>query len=240
MSELTLTRPMHTLIHFRLCPLSRSIRLALAELDIDVELVEEKPWEWREAFLAINPAGDLPVLQVGEGPALCGVYAISEYLGDGIDGETDEEPTFSLFPGSRADRAEVRRLVDWFNGKMQREATHELLLEKVYARLLPGADPSPAVDVLRAIRVNVRYHLAYVNHLAHQRRFLAGEELSFADLAAAAHLSTVDYLGEAPWEEFPAAKVWYQRVKSRRAFRSLLTDRMPGAAPSAHYADLDF
>lgn len=185
---------MHTLIHFRLCPLSRSIRLALAELAIDAELVEEKPWEWREAFLAINPAGELPVLQVADGPTLCGSYAISEYLGDGIEGDADEEPTLSLFPGNRAERAEVRRLVDWFNGKMQREATHELLLEKVYARLLPGADPSPAAGVLRAIRANLRYHLAYVNHLAHQRRWLAGEELSFADLAAAAHLSTVDYL----------------------------------------------
>jgi len=239
--ELTLTDPtMHKLIHFRLCPLSRSVRLALAELDIEVELAEEKPWEWREEFLAVNPAGELPVLQVQDGPTLCGVYAISEYLGDGIDGETDEEPTLSLFPGDRAARAEARRLVDWFNGKMQREATQELLLEKVYARLLPGADPSPAADVLRAIRTNLRYHLAYVNHLAHQRRWLAGEELSFADLAAAAHLSTVDYLGEVPWEEFPVAKVWYQRVKSRRAFRSLLADRMPGAAPSAHYTDLDF
>jgi len=134
----------------------------------------------------------------------------------------------------------TRRLTDWFNSKFNREVTHELLLEKVYARLQPSGGGTPDVDFLRAIRTNLRYHMSYISHLADRRRWLAGEELSFADLAAAAHLSSVDYLGEVPWEEFAVAKVWYARLKSRRAFRTILADRVPGALPSAHYADLDF
>ena len=118
--------------------------------------------------------------------------------------------------------------------------THELLQEKVYARLQPGAAATPDVDFLRAIRTNLRYHMSYISHLADRRRWLAGEDLSFADLAAAAHLSSVDYLGEVPWEEFAVAKVWYARLKSRRAFRTLLADRVPGATVSSHYANLDF
>ena len=55
---------MHTLTHFRLCPFSRAARLALAELSIEVGLIEERPWEWRPEFLAINPACELPVLQM--------------------------------------------------------------------------------------------------------------------------------------------------------------------------------
>ena len=105
---------------------------------------------------------------------------------------------------------------------------------------MPGADPTPDADILRAIKANLRYHMSYVSHLAHQRRWLAGDELSFADLAAAAHLSTADYLGEVPWDEFETAKLWYARLKSRRAFRTLLADRVPGTIASAHYADLDF
>ncbi len=231
---------MNKLIHFRLCPFSRAIRLALAEHDQDVELVEERPWEWRPDFLAVNPAGELPVLQIADGRSLCGVYAISEYLAEAPGVDPDEELLLPLFPGNREDRAEVRRLVDWFNGKFNREVTQELLHEKVYARVQPGADPRPNVDILRAIRTNLRYHMSYVNHLADRRRWLAGEELSFADLAAAAHISSVDYLGEVPWEEFAAAKIWYARIKSRRAFRSILADRVPGAVPATHYADLDF
>ncbi len=232
---------MHKLIHFRLCPLSRAMRLALAELDIEVELIEERPWEWRPEFLAVNPAGELPVLHIEDGPALCGIYAISEYLAEAAPADPDEPPPpLALFPGSRDDRAEVRRLLDWFNGKFNREVSQELLLEKVYARVQPGANPRPDADILRAIRTNLRYHMSYISHLAHQRHWLAGDDLSFADLAAAAHLSSIDYLGEVPWEEFAVAKIWYARLKSRRAFRSILTDRLPGAIPAPHYADLDF
>lgn len=231
---------MHTLIHYRLCPFSRSIRLALGELGLEVELIEERPWEWRAQFLAVNPAGELPVLQFEDGPVLCGSYAIAEYLGEEVAPDADAPAPLALFPGTRAERAEVRRLVDWFHGKLNREVTQELLQEKIYSRVQPGANPRPDPDILRAIRTNLRYHMAYVNHLAHQRHWLAGEELSFADLAGAAHISTVDYLGEVPWEEFPTAKVWYARLKSRRAFRSILADRLPGSVPAPHYANLDF
>jgi len=231
---------MHKLTHFRLCPFSRAIRVTLAEIGLEVELDEERPWEWREEFLAVNPAGELPVLKVDDGPAICGAYAISEYLAEEMTANPQEDRVAPLFPGNSQERAEVRRLVDWFNSKFHREVTHDLLHEKVYARLKSGARPAPDTDLMRAIRSNLRYHMSYINHLVHQRRWLAGEELSFADLAAAGHLSSVDYLGEVPWEEFAVAKVWYARVKSRRAFRSILADRMPGAAPAAHYANLDF
>jgi len=231
---------MYKLTHFQLCPFSRAIRLALAELALEAEFVVEHPWEWQPAFLALNPAGELPVLQVDGGPALCGVYAISEYLAEEMAESQPERSIVPLFPGNREERAEVRRLVDWFNGKFNREVTHELLSEKVYARYSPASNPTPNADILRAIRANLRYHMSYVNFLAHQRSWLAGDELSFADLAAAGHISSVDYLGEVPWEEFGVAKVWYARLKSRRTFRTFLTDRIPGIAPSAHYDDLDF
>lgn len=231
---------MPTLTHFRLCPFSRAARLALAELEIEAELVEERPWEWRPEFLALNPAGELPVLQLDGAAPLCGIYAISEYLAEAPPPESEEVPPLLLFPGDRAQRAEIRRIVDWFNGKFNREVTHELLQAKVYTRLQPDAVAPPEVEFLRAIQANLRYHLSYINYLADRRRWLAGDELSFADLAAAAHLSTADYLGEVPWEEFAVAKTWYARLKSRRAFRSLLSDRVPGALPSSHYTDLDF
>ncbi len=231
---------MHKLIHFQLCPFSRAIRIAMAELGLEIELAVEHPWEWQPAFLELNPAGELPVLQIEGGPALCGAYAISEYLSEEIAESQPERSTVPLFPGNRDERAEVRRLADWFNGKFNREVTHELLNEKVYARYSPGAFATPNAEILRAIRTNLRYHMSYVNHLAHQRSWLAGDELSFADFAAAAQLSSADYLGEVPWEEFGVAKVWYARIKSRRAFRTILIDRIPGIWPPAHYADLDF
>lgn len=231
---------MPKLTHFRLCPSSRAIRLALQELGLACEFVEEPFWEWRQPFLALNPAGEVPVLELEEGPVLCGAYAISEYLAEPMVREKMNGHAVPLFPGSIAERAEVRRLVDWFLRKLDREVTRELLFEKVYSRFQPGPPVPPDSDMLRAIRINLRYHMGYISYLAHQRRWLAGEELSFADLAAAAQLSSIDYVGEAPWEEFPVAKSWYARLKSRPAFRGLLADRLVGAPPPQHYADLDF
>jgi glutathione S-transferase len=82
--------------------------------------------------------------------------------------------------------------------------------------------------------------MQYIGHLAARRHWLAGERLTYADLAAAAHLSVADYLGDAPWDEDARARDWYARVKSRPAFRALLADRIAGVVPPDSYADLDF
>ena len=58
--------------------------------------------------------------------------------------------------------------------------------------------------------------------------------MSYADLAAAAHLSAVDYLGDVPWSEDEAAKTWYARMKSRPSFRPLLADTLPGCRRRRH------
>ena len=235
------------LTHFRLCPQSRSVRLALAERDLPFELVEERAWEWRAGFLALNPSGELPVLAIEHDVVLCGVYSISEYLSeDQAPAHLAERRRMSLFPGNREDRAEVRRLVDWFHRKLDREVSRELQAEKVQpvvSRMMSPAAPSaqtPSTTLLRAIRANLRQHMSYIDFLADQRRWLAGDELSFADLTAAAHLSCADYLGEVPWPEHASTKAWYSRVKSRPSFRALLADKIPGMTPPPHYADLDF
>jgi glutathione S-transferase len=231
---------MAKLTHFRLCPHSRSIRIALAEAGTNVELVEERPWEWRTSFLDKNPAGELPVLEIEGGATICGAYAISEYLAEEEPAADKERRGPPLFPGTREERAEIRRLVDWFHGKLNREVTRELLLERVYGGMTEGGGHTPDADILRAIRTNLRYHLSYLDHLALRRGWLAGDDMSFADIAAAAHLSSIDYLGEVPWDAYPTAKSWYVRLKSRPAFRSILADRVPGAPPAVSYADLDF
>lgn len=229
------------LTHYKLCPRSRSIRLAFDEFGLEALMAEESPWELRPSFLAKNPAAELPVLDMENGLTLCGAYSISEFIAEEIAATPPPGASrmTELFPGNREERAEVRRLTDWFHGKFDREVTRELLFEKVYQRMRPnGAPPDP--DMLRAVRSNLRYHLSYISYLSDTRRWLAGDELSFADLAAAAHISTVDYLGELPWKDYPEAKVWYQRIKSRPSFRSVLADRVPGTPPPSTYADLDF
>ena len=229
-----------TVTHFRLCPHSRSIRIALGELKIDAAFVEEQPWAWQRAFLALNPSGELPVLSLDTGTTLCGAYAISEYLAEAAHDADAALNLAALFPGQAPQRAEIRRLVDWFHNKFHRDVTREVLAEKVYARLNADQNAAPDPTVLRVAHANLRYQLSYIGHLANHRDWLGGETMSFADMAAAAHLSVIDYLGDVPWHDYPAAKSWYQRMKSRPSMRPLLSDRLQGMPPPHAYADLDF
>jgi glutathione S-transferase len=229
---------MPTLLHYPLCPFSRSIRLALSECGVEAVLTEERPWEWRAGLLELNPSGSLPVLIADVGSPIAGAYPISEYLDETASSDGDARG-FRLFPGDAMARAETRRLVDWFHRKFHDEVTAYLVEEKVYRRRGPSGG-SPNIEAMRAGHENLRYHLAYIGYLAETRPWLAGEALSFADLAAAAHLSALDYLGEVPWEDYDAAKNWYALLKSRPSFRPLLADRVAGFIPSGTYADLDF
>ena len=230
---------MYTLHHHPFCPHSRFIRLVLGEHGLDLRLVEERAWERREAFLALNPAGTTPIL-IAEGyPAIPGVGIIAEYL-DEVHGPGADERR--LLPVSMSERIEVRRLMAWFNDKFFEEASSPLVTERIYKRFMAeeNGGGAPAADVIRAAKVNVRYHLAYIGWLAQTRNFLAGDRLTYADLAAAAHLSAIDYLGDVPWNEDDAAKAWYARVKSRPSFRPLLSEWLAGVPASQSYVDLDF
>ncbi len=230
---------MFTLFHHPFCPHSRFIRLVLGELGQEMRLVEERAWERREAFLALNPAGTTPVLIAEEQPAIPGPSIIAEYL-DELLGEGMAQRR--LLPSTRGERIEVRRLMAWFNEKFFEEASKPLVTERIYKRFMSedhGGGP-PATDVIRAAKTNVRYHLAYIGWLARTRNYLAGDRLTYADLAAAAHLSAIDYLGDVPWVEDEAAKAWYARVKSRPSFRPLLSEWLAGVPASRTYVDLDF
>ncbi len=145
-------------------------------------------------------------------------------------------------PPKPAQRVEVRRLANWFNDKFQAEVSGPMVLERVFKRYMTREQGggSPDTEAMRAARHNIRYHLAYIGWLARSRDWLAGDRLSLADLAAAAHFSAMDYLGEVPWSEDDAAKQWYARVKSRPSFRPLLSETLAGLPPAEHYADLDF
>ena len=230
---------MLTLFHHPLCPHSRFVRLALEELGVAVRLVEERVWERREEFLILNPAGTTPVL-VEEGvPPIPGPAIIAEYLDETRVAAVNQT---RLMPHQPGDRIEVRRLMSWFNDKFFAEASGPLVTERVYKRFIPaaGGGGPPDTETMRAARSNIRYHLSYVGWLVRKRDWLAGKGLTYADLAAAAHLSAVDYLGDVPWDEDETAKAWYARVKSRPAFRALLAETLPGLPPAPNYANLDF
>ncbi|MCV0397890.1 MAG: glutathione S-transferase family protein [Rhizobiaceae bacterium] len=230
---------MLTLFHHPLFPGCRFVRLVFGEYGEELQLIEEKPWTRRKEFLTLNPAGQVPVLLAENDAPLSGAQVIAEYL-DETRGVLKRDRR--LFADDPFDRAEIRRLVDWFLSKAENEAARHLVRERALKPQMNAEQGggSPDSGAIRAARSNVRIHMKYVNWLAGTRNWLAGDRLTYADLAAAGVLSVLDYMGEVRWADFPAARDWYVRIKSRPSFRPLLADRVRGFSPVSHYADLDF
>ncbi len=231
---------MPILHHHPLSAGSRFVRLLLAEFGETPTLIEEHPWERSEALLKLNPAGSVPVLIDDDETSVSGATVAGEYLNETRGARLGE--ITPLMPAVPAERAEARRLVDWYLTKMEAEVTGYLVTEKVTKRRMAVTDGGgpPDAAAIRAARANIRYHLGYIGYLTARRNCLAGRDITVADLAAGAAFSVVDYLGEVPWEEEAGAKAWYARVKSRPSFRAILADQVRGMPAAAHYADLDF
>lgn len=221
---------MNRLYHYPLSPFSRKVRLSLAEKRIEVELVEERFWEQDADFLRRNPAGKVPVLKMGN-RMMADSSAICEYL-------EETHPNPPLLPQGAEARYEVRRLVAWFDDKFNTEVTTKLMGERVFRKVMGTGYPDSAN--VKAGSKAIKYHLDYMTWLLDQRRWLAGNDMSLADFAAAAHLSCLDYVSDVDWNRSEIVKDWYAKIKSRPAFRSILSDQISGFPQPSHYADLDF
>ncbi len=221
---------MNRLFHVPLSPFCRKVRLCMGEKRLELELVEERYWEQDPDFLRRNPAAKVPVLKM-DGKMMADSTAICEYL-------EEKYPDTALMPRDPDGRYEVRRLVAWFDDKFHNEVTSKLLYERVNRKLMGTGYPDS--KNVKAGAKAIKFHLDYMHWLLDHRRWLAGDMMSMADFAAAAHLSSLDYISDVDWNRSAVVKDWYATIKSRPAFRAILADQVPGFPPPAHYADLDF
>jgi glutathione S-transferase len=225
---------MRKLYYHPLCAASRTVSFALSEkrLDFTTEII--RFWDKSSGLCELNPLGRLPVLIELNGSVLAGVYGILEYIEEKYAGN-------SVLSQDSNERAEARRIFQWLNEDFAAEVTAVLAFEKGLKKFFvaPG-NASPSSAVLKQVRDAIQLYVRQLEWFAERRRWLAGDAFSFADIAAAAHVSLLDYMGGVNWNIFPIAKEWYVRIKSRPSFRRLLNERIPGIAPAAHYAVLDF
>lgn len=221
---------MAKLFHVPLSPFCRKVRLSLAEKKIECELVEERYWERDTDFLRRNPAAKVPVLKI-DGRTMSESAAICEYL-------EEVYPDVPLMPQGADERYEVRRLIGWFDDKFHNEVTSKLVYERVNKKVMGQGYPDS--KNVKAGAQAIKFHPDYMTWLLDQRRWLAGDVMTLADFAAAAHLSSLDYISDVDWNRSETVKDWYAKIKSRPAFRSILADQIPGFPPPPHYADLDF
>ncbi|MBA2918592.1 glutathione S-transferase family protein [Sphingomonas sp. MAH-20] len=223
---------MWQLFQFPLCPFSRKVRLLLGEKGVGYELVRESPWERRDEFLDLNPAGRTPMMvEADKGNVLIDSWAICEFFEETVN----KAP---MINGTAINRAEIRRLVAWFDEQFFADVVAPLMHERMKKRLIERA--SPDARVLREAMKLALNHLDYTDYLLDHRNWLGGATMSLADLSAAAHISVADYLGGIDWRGHEQTKRWYSGLKSRPSFRPLLSERMEVISPPQHYDKVDF
>tara|TARA_Y100001935_G_scaffold208542_1_gene178139 strand:- start:368 stop:1060 length:693 start_codon:yes stop_codon:yes gene_type:complete len=227
------------LFQFKLCPFSRRVRLTLEEYNISFVTIDEIIWNERKEFLAINPARSLPVLIDEADNIIINNYAIIEYIEEKYSHTTN---VASLISGNLSSKAEIRRLVDWYDNKFYNEVSKIILRELIDKYYMKNRinDKSPNMELLRIAHENSIYHLEYLSHLISSRSWIAGEVISQADIAAASHISCLDYLNKIDWDKWLEIKNWYARIKSRPSFSPILEDRIAGFQPPSHYSNPDF
>ena len=222
---------MWQLHQFALCPFSRKVRLCLGEKGVAYDLVPERPWERTDALLDMNPAGETPVLvDADKRLTLIDSTVICEYFEETVE-------RAPLLAGAAAQRAEIRRLVAWIDRHVFGEAVGPLLHERLIKRI---RRQTPDAGILRVAMRAANQQLDYLDYLLDHRAWLAGPQLSLADLTAAAHISVADYLGGIDWRAHEPLTRWYQGLKSRPSFRPLLSERMSPVEPPKHYDKVDF
>tara|TARA_Y100001970_G_scaffold272970_1_gene370431 strand:+ start:719 stop:1387 length:669 start_codon:yes stop_codon:yes gene_type:complete len=222
---------MRVLHHYPLSPSSRLIRLYLSEKNINFVTKLEVFWERNEAYLKLNPSGEVPTLIDQDNTVLCGANVIIEYF-------EELESNSSLMPVRLSEKSEVRRLVDWFENKFYREVTFPLLNNRVIKRFF--GDQNPSSEIIRSALQNLKVHLPYLEWLTENRKWIAGDNFSVADLAAASQLSVLDFMNDLEWFDYGESRAWYAKIKSRPSFRLLLRDVVEGINPPSHYNNLDF
>jgi glutathione S-transferase len=214
---------MRRLFHLLMSPPCRLVRLALGEKKVSFDLAAPD-----------DPLAHVPAFADLDGTMVTGLWAVIDH----IEIEYPEPP---LVPADAGTRGEALRLFDWTMSNFHEEVTRRIVFEKASPSYTGNvARRSPNMETVRAGREALRASLTRLGAVADANGFIAGRDLTLADLALAAHLSALDYYGEIPWTEHPPITDWYTRIKSRPSFRSLLADRVPGQPPVPHYAELDF
>ena len=221
---------MRLLYHFPLCPFSRKVRILLAEKHLDFKTRSIKFWDNNTELYELTGTGQVPVL-IDNSYVISDSNAIAEYLEEVYD-------IYNFMGKTPVERAEVRRLVGWFDHSFYYSVTRAILNERVI-KYYSNAE-SPNSSLIRATKSSIAHHVGYIAGMLDKYQWVAGNFFSLADIVVASHLSVLDYLNDISWQNHVVVREWYSLVKARPSFQPILQDRVVGFRPPAHYAKIDF
>ncbi|CAB3810894.1 glutathione S-transferase family protein [Paraburkholderia fynbosensis] len=198
------------------------IRIVLAEkrltsevefVKVDLPAAEHK----QPAFLAINPTGTVPVLQLDDGTFISECTAITEYL-DNLDGKP-------VLTGANPKQKAIIHM-------MQKRAESELIdaIGFYFHHSTPGLgdtlrhykypDWSGRAEWGNLQREKAVAGMHYFNSVLGSRPFIAGESFSMADITVWAGLLFAGFAGIALPAECTDLSSWHARISDHPSVKS--------------------
>ena len=172
----------------------------------------------------------MPVLVNEENFPVVGANACIEYIKD-----LDIKP--KLFVNDYREKAEINRLVHWFDVIFKKEVFDPIIYEKVFSRIV--ANITPNSQNIRAALKNLDFHIQYLNYLLNRKNYFIKDELTYLDFLAGANFSVLDFLGLLNLKGHKNLNEWYFKIKSRPSFKTLLKDQIVGISPHENYKNID-
>jgi glutathione S-transferase len=193
---------------------SLSPHIVAHELALPIELVKvdvvAKRTEHGENFLAINPKGLVPVLQLDDGSVLTEGPAVVQYL-------ADLKPDAQLAPA---------------NGSMARYRLQEMLgyiNSELHQSYMPLFNPACSDEVRSARMAYLRKHYGLLDAALGRKPFLLGERFTVTD----AYLFVVTRWAEfvkLDLSNFPNVLGFQARIAARPAVQAAMRHEQPASA----------
>lgn len=246
-----MSNPSMTLYHGWLSSASRRVRLCLAEKGVEYENVAldmGKQEHHAPEYLAMNPNGVVPALQLGDGRSLYESSTICEYLDDRF-------PDPPLRPEDAYERAVMRNFVRHTDEK----ALPNLLILNWSIALQPGASQWTDEQLNERLgriptqeRRDAWIRIARKPYSAEEKAaalaklsmlidkmeamlqggpWVVGERYSLADVAAVPFIARLAELDPGAFcgQRCPRTLDWWQRVQARPAFVAARIERFDSA-----------
>ena len=204
---------------FPLSPFVRKVHLVAAEKGIPIEMMLGKPGQPSAEFLAASPFRKIPALEDGDFK-LCDSTAIVTYF-DAL------QPEPAITPGD----AQTKARAIWFEefaDTILIAAGGKVLFNRFVGPKLMGV---PGDEV--AAQQGLKDLVPILEYLESQcgEGWLTGGEYSIGDIAVAATLRSMGYIGMEPdAATHPRTAAWYARVKARPSWAPVaeLEDKVVG------------
>lgn len=194
---------------------SRPVRLFIAEngIEADEQMVDLMLGEhYQEAFTAINPSRQVPVLEDGD-LRLTESSAILKYLADKIDSPA--------YPKDLKQRAKVNEMMDWFNTTFYRDYAYGWIYPQLFPHhRRPTEETQKATIAWGKERATDRLRILNDYWLGPDKPYLCGDKITIADYFASSFVSLAEFI-RVDFSPYPNLKRWYERMKGLKTWNTV-------------------